>query len=150
LTSLADEVDLLYSEAKLCLRSNFGLLISALLLTSPVSEVSFHNREVKSSPSLESCFLVFYFLAKLDFSLCEKCLRLPYFLQQNIVIKFHNLFYSRVWGCVFVAKLNPQHRPNLDSKPPHLRPSLNVVVGPSPIPASNQSVRKEPEPMTRE
>jgi hypothetical protein len=68
-TSLADEVDLLYSEAKLCLRSNFGLLISALLLTLPVSEVSFHNREVKSSPSLESCFLVFYFLAKLDFSL---------------------------------------------------------------------------------
>jgi hypothetical protein len=81
-TSLADEVDLLYCEAKLYLRSNFGLLIYALLLTSPVSEVSFHNREVKSSPSLESCFLVFYFLAKLDFSLwCEKCICLSYFLQ---------------------------------------------------------------------
>jgi hypothetical protein len=101
-----DEVDLLYSEAKLCLRSNFSLLIFALLLTSLVSEVSFHNREVKSLPSLESCFLVFYFLAKLDFSLwSEKCLRLPYFLQQNIVIKFHSLFYFRVWGCVFCGEV---------------------------------------------
>jgi hypothetical protein len=44
----------------------------------------------------------------------------------------------------------PGPRPNLDSKPPHLRPSLKVVLRPSPIPASNQSVRKEPEPMTRE
>jgi hypothetical protein len=69
LPSSLDEVDLLYSEAKLYLCSNFGLLISALLLTLPVSEVSFHNREVKSSPSRESCFLVSYFLAKLDFSL---------------------------------------------------------------------------------
>jgi hypothetical protein len=41
-------------------------------------------------------------------------------------------------------------RPNLDPKPPHLRPDLNVVLRPPPIPASNQSVRKESEPMTRE
>ena len=40
-------------------------------------------------------------------------------------------------------------RPNLDSKPPHLRPGLNMVLRPSPLPASNQSVQKEPEPTTR-
>jgi hypothetical protein len=40
-------------------------------------------------------------------------------------------------------------RLNLDSKLPHLRPSLKVVLRPPPIPVSNQSVRKEPEPMIR-
>jgi hypothetical protein len=44
----------------------------------------------------------------------------------------------------------PGPRINLDSKPPHLRPGLNVVLRLSPILASNQSVRKELEPMTRE
>jgi hypothetical protein len=38
---------------------------------------------------------------------------------------------------------------NLDSKPPHLRPGLNVVLRPPPILVSNQLVQKEPEPMTR-
>jgi hypothetical protein len=44
----------------------------------------------------------------------------------------------------------PGLRPNLDSKPPHLRPGLNVMLRPPPVPAFNQSVRKEPKPMTRE
>ena len=40
-------------------------------------------------------------------------------------------------------------RPNLDSKPPHLRPGLGMVFRPPPFPTSNQSVRKEPEPTIR-
>jgi hypothetical protein len=40
--------------------------------------------------------------------------------------------------------------PNLDSKPPHLRPGLNVVLRLSPISASSQSVQKEMKPKTRE
>jgi hypothetical protein len=33
--------------------------------------------------------------------------------------------------------------PNLDSKPPHLRPGLSVVLRHKPFPASNQSVSPE-------
>ena len=40
----------------------------------------------------------------------------------------------------------PDPRPNLDSKPPHLKPDLSMVLRPPPFPASNQSAQKEPEP----